>query len=329
MEHVALRVSEMAASRKTWKRNDLSLSQRVTVLKTMEREKLPQTELAKRFKCSQSTISKILKNKDAILQQVGEHSVGTCKRKRSGKDNDVDAALYTWFVDARARDAPVTSAVLEEKATHFATVLHKSDFKVTNGWLCRWKARHGIKFKKCHGEKMDADVDAADQWRSTVLPELLQEYAPRDIYNADETGIYFRAVPDGTLSFTTDRLSGRKKAKEHVTALVCANMDGSDKRPLLIIGKSRMPCCFKNVAQLPTPYMNSSNAWMTSTLFNKWLLDFNRDMVKEDRHIALVVDNCSAHLKSIGAELSNITSFFSPQMLLLLSSLAIWGSSAI
>lgn len=46
---------------------------------------------------------------------------------RSGKDNDVDAVLYTWFVDARARDAPVTSAVLEEKATHFATVLHKPD----------------------------------------------------------------------------------------------------------------------------------------------------------------------------------------------------------
>ena len=180
---------------------------------------------------------------------------------------------------------------------------------MTNGWLCRWKARHGIKFKKCHGEKGDA---AADQWKSDILPDLLREYTPCDIYNADETGIYFRAVPDGTLSFSTDRLSGRKKAKERVTALVCANMDGSDKRPLLVIGKSKMPRCFKNVAQLPTLYMNSSNAWMTSTLFSKWLLDFNRDMVKEDRHIALVVDNCSAHPKSIGAELSNITIIFLP-----------------
>ena len=61
---------------------------------------------------------------------------------------------------------------------------------------------------------MDADLDAADQWRSNVLHELLQQYAPRDVYKADETGIYFRAVHDGTLSFSKDRLSGRKKAKE-------------------------------------------------------------------------------------------------------------------
>ena len=74
---------------------------------------------------------------------------------------------------------------------------------------------------------MDADLDVADQWRSNVMPELLQQYVPRDVYNADETCIYFRAVPDGTLSFSTDRLSGRKKAKERVTALVCANMDWS------------------------------------------------------------------------------------------------------
>ena len=97
------------------KRNDLSLSQRVNILKTMEQEKLSQTELAKHFKCSQSTISKILKNKDAILREADEHSVGTRKRKRSGKDDDVDAALFTWFIDARARDAPVTSPVLDKK----------------------------------------------------------------------------------------------------------------------------------------------------------------------------------------------------------------------
>ena len=150
----------MATSRK---RNDLSLSQRVNILKTMEQEKLSQTELVKCFKCSQSTISKILKNKDATLREADEHPVGTHKRKRSGKDDDVDAALFTWFIDARARDAPITSAVLEEKAAHFASVLDKPDFKVTNGWPCRWKTRHGIRFKKCHGEKMDADIDAADQ----------------------------------------------------------------------------------------------------------------------------------------------------------------------
>ena len=285
----------------------------MNILKTMEQEKLSQTELAKRFKCSQSTISKILKNKDTILREAYEHSVGTCKRKRSGKDDDVNAALFTRFIDARARDAPITSAVLEEKATHFTSVLDKPDFKVTNEWLRRRKTKHGIKFKKCHGEKMDADLDAVDQWRSNVLPELLQQYAPCDVYNADETGIYFRTVPDGTLRFG-NRLSGRKKAKKLVTALVCTNMDGSDKHPLLFIGKSKMPRYFRNVAQLPTSYMSSLNAWMTSIRFSKWLLALNCNMVKENRNIAIIVDNCSAHPKSTcsGDELSNVSVIFLP-----------------
>ena len=107
----------------------------------------------------------------------------------------------------------------------------------------------------------------AETWSSTVLAQLLQEYSPRDIYNADETGIYFRVVPHGFLCFSTDKLSGRKKAKERVTVLVCANMDGSDKWPLLIIGKSNQARCFRRVPTLPTPYTSSSNAWMTSSIF--------------------------------------------------------------
>ena len=133
---------------KTRKRRDLSLSQRIEIVKLLEEKKLSEVELAKRFDCSQSTVSKIATNKPAILREAEENRVGDRKRKRSGKDEDVEKALYTWFVDARSRDAPITSAVVEEKATHFATLLNKQDFKVTNGWLCRWKARNGIKFQE-------------------------------------------------------------------------------------------------------------------------------------------------------------------------------------
>jgi len=34
-----------------------------------------------------------------------------------------------------------------------------------------------------------------------MLPEILKDYSPRDVFNADETGLYWRAIPDGTLSF--------------------------------------------------------------------------------------------------------------------------------
>jgi hypothetical protein len=168
--------------------------------------------LGKLFQWSQSTISKIAKNKEAILREAEANVMGSRKRKRSGKDDEVDAALYTWFVDAWARDAPITSAVLEEKANHFAVLLNKPEFRCTNGWLCRWKIRHGIKFS--WGKK-------GCRWSSTVLPELLEKYSPSDIYNADETGIYYRAVPDGTLAFSTDKLSGSKKESKSSVSKKC------------------------------------------------------------------------------------------------------------
>jgi hypothetical protein len=64
--------------------------------------------------------------------------------------------LSTPGTDARSRDAPITTAILEEKARQFATALDKPNFHVTTGWLCRWKARHGIKYKRAHGEPSDA-----------------------------------------------------------------------------------------------------------------------------------------------------------------------------
>ena len=103
-----------------------------------------------------------MKTKETVMREVKENMVSTRKRKRGGKAEDVEAALYKWFVNARPRDAPVTSAMLEEKANHLATLLGNRDFKATNGWLCRWKSRNkinGIKFKKAHGGKKDANIN--------------------------------------------------------------------------------------------------------------------------------------------------------------------------
>ena len=55
----------------------------------------------------------------------------------------------------------------------------------------------------------------------SVLSELLREYNPADIYNADETGMYYRATPDGSLCYAYEQLSGSKKAMDRITVLTC------------------------------------------------------------------------------------------------------------
>ena len=74
------------------KRTDLSLSQKLEIVQ-LSLEKVSQTHLAQKLGCSQSTISKILRQKDEIRQDATENKVKDRKRKRGGKDDDVEKAL--------------------------------------------------------------------------------------------------------------------------------------------------------------------------------------------------------------------------------------------
>ena len=81
-------------------------------------------------------------------------------------------------------------------------------------------------------------------------------------------------------------------------------MDGSDKRKLLVIGKSVKPRCFRSVASLPVTYKANKNAWMTAAIFQHLVNDFDKCM-QAKRTVCLLLDNCSthkietAHLKSV------------------------------
>ncbi|XP_056008513.1 tigger transposable element-derived protein 6-like [Ostrea edulis] len=293
------------------KRTDLSLADKYEAVKLLKKN-VPQTEIAKRLGCSQPQISTISKNRDAIQAEYEGCSNPERKRQRSGKAPTVESALTEWFTAARSRDIPISSNILQEKAVDLASQMNINDFNATSGWLSRWKQRNNIGFKKMHGEKKDADQEAVNHWIDNILPNLLETYSPDNIFNADETGIYYRALPDGTLTFKTDAIAGSKKAKDRVTAMVCVNVSGSDKQRLLVIRKSRDPRCFRGKKSLPVVYRSSANAWMTSDIFREWLKDFNKQMVRQNRKVLLLVDNCSAHPKDAADRLSNVKLEFLP-----------------
>jgi hypothetical protein len=128
-----------------------------------------------------------------------------------------------------------------KKLEKLAKRLGHNDFKATDGWLCRWKCRFGIKFKKAHGKKGNADAVNAEQWESTKLPNLLQKFSTDNVYSTDETGLFYCVTSDSSLSYKHTTVSGSKKAVDIVTVLCCSNMSGTDKRKLLVIGKRAKP----------------------------------------------------------------------------------------
>ena len=170
-----------------------------------------------------------------------------------------------WFSAVRGKKQTVTGPMLMEKSKEFAERLG-SDFNPSVGWLSRWKNRMSIKFKRAHGEKSSADGAAAEHWLVDKLHELLEDFAETDIFNADETGLFYRAAPDFSLCFAKEQLSGSgtKEALDRITVLVCANMSGTEKKKLMVIGKSKNPRCKGvDVGRFPVTYRSNTKAWMT------------------------------------------------------------------
>ena len=172
----------------------------------------------------------------------------------------------------------------------------------------RWKKRHGIVMKKVSGEAASVAEDM-QPWLDVVLPHLLSNYKPEDVYNVDETGLFYKLKPDKSLSFKTEKCVGGKKAKDRFTVLVGESMAG-EKLPLLVIGKLKSPRCFSGVRSLPLECNANAKAWMTGHLFSQWLDKWNGKLALKNWHVLLVIDNCPAHPHNLS--LSNIKIVFLP-----------------
>ena len=131
------------------------------------------------------------------------------------------------------------------------------------------------------GDGQEAAADTSiDDWQRDVMPTLIAGVEPCNIYNADETALFYRILPHHTYTLRDERCQGGKKKKDRVSVLLATNMDGSDKLMPLIIGHYAKPRC-QNVQSLPVVYHNSKNAWMTSDIFGEWLRIFNSRRARE------------------------------------------------
>lgn len=74
-----------------------------------------------------------------------------------------------------------------------------SEFKASNGWLRNFKARHGIRELDLSGEKLSAHNNAADKF-IVEFKILTENYDPEFVYNADETGLNWKALLLKTLA---------------------------------------------------------------------------------------------------------------------------------
>jgi hypothetical protein len=293
------------------KRKQFSLDEKKKILEEIDRG-MKKGDVARKYGISPSTLSTFLKDRDKIEKSIQSDAIGPQSKKiRTANNEDVDKAVYRWFLDTRSKNIPVNGPLLCERARSFARSFGVAEFKGSAGWLHRFRERYGIRHKTICGEENDAPRDVASSWREEQLKDVIKKYSLNDVYNADETALFYKFMPNKTLAFKGERCTGGKNSKERITILLCTNSTGTDKLLPLVIGKYRSPRCFKNVHNLPCEYHHNAKAWMTGEIFQEWILSLERRMKAEKREILLLIDNCSAH-KNVPRHVENIKVVFLP-----------------
>uniref|UniRef100_A0A2S2PSY6 Tigger transposable element-derived protein 6 n=1 Tax=Schizaphis graminum TaxID=13262 RepID=A0A2S2PSY6_SCHGA len=249
------------------------------------------------FNCGKTQVYDTLKNQNRIKE---EWLKGNGKMIKSMKHNDneiINNEIWDWFVAVRAKNIPVSGPIIQEKAREIAVRHGNHSFKASNGWLSSFKNRHNIAWNRVCGESNDVNIDSVNEWKSKIS-EYVKDYDACNIYNCDETGLFFRAIPNKTLKLKGEQCKGGKLSKERLTVLLCGNMVGDMEKPL-VIGKSVKPRCFKNldVSKLPVIWCANKKAWMTGSIMENWLIQFNNRLIRENRKIILFLDNASSHPK--------------------------------
>lgn len=293
------------------KRKVVTIAQKLEAIKRLDQGNLLKN-VASDYGVGVSTVAEWRQKRNKLEQWSSVLASPNVKRKsmKSGEYNKIDEALYLWFTQQRDKGTPLSGPILQEKAISISEDLPVREapdtFTASDGWLGRWKKRHGIRNLKICGEKLSADMSAVDDFKED-FKRIVEEngYVEDQIYNCDETGLNYKMLPNSTLASKNEAAApGYKKSKERVTILACANYSGRHKLPLMMIGKSVKPRAFKHVAPnaLPVYYKNQKSAWMDAALFKNWFFEQfvpkTEKFLKKNRlprKALLLLDNAPSH----------------------------------
>ncbi|UYV63120.1 hypothetical protein LAZ67_2003210 [Cordylochernes scorpioides] len=116
-------------------------------------------------------------------------------------------------------------------------------FSASTGWLTGFIKRHYFHNLKIKGEVASADEEAARKYPEK-LAKIIKDggYCAHQIFNADETGLFWKKMPTRTYIAKSEKnASGFKAAKDRVTLLLCSNASGDRILKPLLVNRSLKP----------------------------------------------------------------------------------------
>ena len=165
--------------------------------------------------------------------------------------------------------------------------------------------KHGKTFKEVSGKSEKVTKEMTAPLEETALSTILARYQLKDIFNADEFGLFYEALTSKSSYFRGKHCSGGKHTKVQLTGMTASNALG-EKIPMFYTGKSASPRCLKHVRNPHCRHRSQKKAWMDGTLFEEWLHELHRKFEMQQRKVVMIVDNCPAHSEVLGLKAINL-----------------------
>jgi hypothetical protein len=299
----------------------LNESQRCKIISKLSKTNPPSKRaLVHEYDVSKGAIRKVWEKQDSISERsalLSEEAKQKIFKALIRRFIELEDMLYIWIDSMRRVRLLVPPSLAIAKAKSIASTLSISDsnFKASWQWLSHFRTRRGLQKMLLHGE--GAEVDKNDLELLSTLEELysiIAQYDPENVYNMDETGLFFRLLPRYSILMSNKDISstrGKKKAKDRVSLIVCTNASGTHKIPCVMIRKPKELVCIKD-RHWPVPYFNQAKAWMDMETCWKWFNEVFVPKVKRrtGRPVLLLMDNAPGHFDAF--ERNNIRVVFFP-----------------
>ena len=178
--------------------------------------KLGCRKLADIYKIGKKVTANILKNEKKIREQHEMFCEKSKKRNRHGKYHKINEILFEWYKICCASNIYPNGVMLKEEAMAIKEQLRNSDFddfSASDGWLDYWKTTYSVKERRIVGEAGDVSTETVISWMERIN-ELIEGYSLENIWNMDESGCFFKALPDKGLVEKVKQAKGGKKSKK-------------------------------------------------------------------------------------------------------------------
>ncbi|XP_045104336.1 tigger transposable element-derived protein 7-like [Portunus trituberculatus] len=271
-------------TKRTAKPVHLSVSQKLELLRKIDGG-MSVAQVCELYGVKKQTVSDIKKARGKLENYAVKFAVSgkgdaTRKHMKDPKCVELDLAVYKWYTQERACGVEVRGVELAASAAKLAAHMG-IEFKASDGWLWRFRRRHGIRNLAVTGEAESADAEMIEPFRDELMKLINDEdLSMSQIYNVDETGMMWRALPRNTQAGMHEKkVKGKKVSKERLSVLCGGNASGTHRLKLTVVGKAAKPRALKDIMdKLPVHYYNSSKAWFNSHIFTDY---FQHHLVPE------------------------------------------------